>query len=233
MVEEIATQPELTTPSQPQTENRLRKYLLFGILGFLLLASASYAGYWYGVRNEKLQLKTQNLTPTQIPVATLTPTFPPETTPSSDETAGWKTYSNPKHGYEFKYPTEATIVDVDGFGGCIMVKMDFARLSLKSPGVAAGGCVVTGRGALETYEPISETIQINGQTYVAKGDREDSLKNPDAKIRFREFFRIEDLNEINDFIVEYGGSYNPSDVNAYQAEKELTKKILSTFKFLD
>jgi hypothetical protein len=126
------------------------------------------------------------------------------------------------------------ISDVDEFdkGDCIRVGMGFAHLSIKGPEAAAGGCIETARGAIETYEPISETIKIAGRTYVASGDREDSSKNPDAKVRFREFLRIENLNEVSDFILEYGGSYNPSEIDTYRAEKEIIKTILSTFKFL-
>jgi hypothetical protein len=97
--------------------NKWLKIGLLALAGLLLAGGLVWAGMQIGKNSKlksqksKLQLKSQNLTPTQTPVVTLTPTFLPENTPLPDETAGWKTYevdymSTKTFGFRLKYPSD-------------------------------------------------------------------------------------------------------------------------------
>ena len=70
--------------------------ILFILLGILIFV------WWYFAQSG---FPSGNPSPTVItPRATSTPTPSPSTT--SDQTANWKTYTNTKYGYSFKYPAD-------------------------------------------------------------------------------------------------------------------------------
>jgi len=116
MNEEV-TQTEPIAVTQPQTEPqakpRVLKYVFLGLLGLLLLAGTTYAGYWYGVKSEKLlvsppngQPETQTLTPT-TPISTPTPL-------AEDKTKDWKTYTNEDLQYTIKHPNDLKLDELEG-----------------------------------------------------------------------------------------------------------------------
>lgn len=69
------------------------------VIVVLILVGVFCAGYWYGtnvklqIPNEKLQLKIQNLTPTQGLIPTL------------DPIADWKTFNSAINNYLLQYPS--------------------------------------------------------------------------------------------------------------------------------
>lgn len=87
--------PSVFSPT-PQ-KNFTPKFIVLVVL-LLLLGTGAYAGIWYW----------QNQQVTQEVV----PTF----TPRVDATADWKTYTNTKYGFEFKYPGDWEMVSYDGSG---------------------------------------------------------------------------------------------------------------------
>jgi len=91
VVSEIEKSPEVQVPvkSKPWL-----KPLLFSILGIVLAAGLVFAGY------KIAQLKQVQPGPQPIPTPVV------EATPTPDETANWKTYTNTKYNYQFRYPNE-------------------------------------------------------------------------------------------------------------------------------
>jgi len=59
-------------------------------------------GYWIGTKNTKSTIPTGLLTATATGTV---PTAATGTATATDETAGWKTYTNDKFGFSFKYPS--------------------------------------------------------------------------------------------------------------------------------
>ena len=118
-IQEVAppTQPEpvTTVPAQLPKKNNLLTIVIpacrqAGCLIAILLVGIGgvYAGIQIG--KKQVMIKPSPVIPTIIPTQVLEPTtIPtqvPETTniPTLDETANWKTYTNTRHGFEFKYP---------------------------------------------------------------------------------------------------------------------------------
>lgn len=84
-----AVQAEI--PIQPANQFS-RSPIFLGLLVFLLLLSFSFLGY------QNMQLQKQIESMQTLPSAT--------TQPNPDSTANWKTYTNTKYGFEFKYPED-------------------------------------------------------------------------------------------------------------------------------
>src|SRR3989344_3813176 len=86
-------QPTQSTPPPPSSANSSKTFLL--IIGTItLMAISAVGGYFIGSNKQP-----QPSQPSQsLPTATSTPT------PMSNETTNWKTYTDTKHGYSFKYP---------------------------------------------------------------------------------------------------------------------------------
>lgn len=100
---EIAETPQ---PSESKPTN-WPKMVLALVLGLTLLATATYAGYWYGTQQtrqiEKPAVVSQ---PTSKPTATPEPTSPSVT----DPTVNWKTYKSNKVGYSIKAPPNWEVI---------------------------------------------------------------------------------------------------------------------------
>ena len=111
----IQSQSPMEVPPKPAKP--WLKIVLLAVLGLVLAGGLFFAGMQIGkqpaTRNRQHATRIiPSLTPTQPPVATSTPTFPlVETTPPSDETSGWKTYTNLKYNYQFRYPNDFKIVE--------------------------------------------------------------------------------------------------------------------------
>jgi len=88
-------------PAEVKASSPKSKILIISLLGFIVLALIGGGSYLIKnsnlkSQNSNLQLKSQNLTPTQSSI--LSPA------PSIDPTANWKTYTNTKYGYSINYP---------------------------------------------------------------------------------------------------------------------------------
>lgn len=74
---------------------------ILAVLAVLALAGAYYVGTTAG----KLPSINISLTPASPDASLGGPPLPPEVpSPSTDETANWKTYADKKYGYSFRYP---------------------------------------------------------------------------------------------------------------------------------
>lgn len=86
-------------PKAPMTEGK--SHLKWLIVAFVLAAVAIFL-FWSTVLNSP---QTQ---PTPIP----TPTIAASLSPTSDPTAGWKTYTNSKNSYQLQYPQNAILKEI-------------------------------------------------------------------------------------------------------------------------
>lgn len=75
------------------------------LVGILIIMVVAGGAFYFG-RQTTPKPQTQN------PVVTSTP----QPSPSPDETSNWKTYTNTKNGYSFKYPSDWSISGI-GPGG--------------------------------------------------------------------------------------------------------------------
>ncbi len=115
MPEEVFETPQPTQPVVESKPTNWPRVILAAVLGLGLLATAAYAGYYYG---------TQQVQPAEkpTPVSRPAPTATPKTTPTpipvvEDETSGWKTYmyqSKTGGSYEVRYPTDWSFVEAEG-----------------------------------------------------------------------------------------------------------------------
>lgn len=220
MAEGISIQPEPIATPQPQTKPQVLKYVLFAILGLLLLGGSTYTGYWYGIKNEKLKMKdekplvspaggqpkTENLTPTEIPTVILTPT--------PDPTTNWKTYTNSKYRFSFKYPSTWTTPENEpGDPNTITSKGAEGSVNIHLVEYFGGAC-----------PPEYEKIQIDNRDF-------DTCH----------YIREEKVEAWEQIVKEFDtliGSYRGLQIDAYanippQANRDTVLKILSTFQFLD
>lgn len=71
------------------------------VIGILIAVAVS--GYLVFVRNMRVAV---------VPTLTVSPSI--SASPVTDGTASWKTYTNTKYGFEFKYPSEFSVVEYGG-----------------------------------------------------------------------------------------------------------------------
>ncbi len=98
----ITPQPQnLATPELPSPHKHfLNKKFIVTFVILALLGTGAYAGIWYwGNYNSQYGFEGT------------AETFTPRPSALPDATAGWKTYTNTKYGFEFKYPSDWTLED--------------------------------------------------------------------------------------------------------------------------
>jgi hypothetical protein len=96
---------------EPQQTNNAK--LIYSIGGIVLLLLGTVGGYYLGHSRGKTE---STVTPTQT-TSTVTPTTVSTAPTATDETATWKTYTNTKYGYSFKYPESNQAPENEGIDG--------------------------------------------------------------------------------------------------------------------
>lgn len=125
-----------------------------------------------------------------------------------DETAGWKTYTNEKYGFEIKYPPNYNVSNLrDGIvGKSLESKYSFIDFSdLQKP-----------------YGPVNKSIIING----IEGMESKILGNMDGGIDYGVSFKSQKTQN------GYLGVGFLTNAKGYESKIEEFKEILSTFKFI-
>ncbi len=92
----VVEQTPPVSPTAPKKFNRIIIFLIF----FVVIAIVGIGAYALGTKN-------QPKTPTSSPVAVIQPT------PTPDLTANWKTYTDDKYKFSFKYPDSWVIKTLD------------------------------------------------------------------------------------------------------------------------
>ena len=229
------------------------KTLLWVLLGSFLTALIVGGGiFWWQKRSfEKLK---QELVATKTPIlpSPISPTpTPPLPTPTPDPYANWLVYKNEVYNYEFRYPPQAVIseVDKDAFGLspeeaeagitfedkynkytgkiCITVSYKLGYVQISAPvnkNFAHVLCGRTGR-AYEGPEREEELV-IEGKKYKAKGFEE---KGPGETLNFHNETLVVVLDDGTR--IEYGSKPDSSATFAdYQSMRKEIVKIVESFK---
>lgn len=218
--------PEVFVP-QPKP-NKFKIFLFIVFINTLF----SIISYLY-LQNQRLK---KQFTQPQI-----TPTAPPNAkylfSQPTDETAGWKTYTNSELGYELKYPPNWKSVTDCKFGTTCFSSENFEQ-TVNEAG-EGGGFYITKKGGLFSISTSSKDDVMDLNSYCHPGGPllisscvDTKLEGIDAKKRV---LNIQDGTEYateigtltNKFLVILGQNYSS------QSDKKILDQILSTFKFVN
>lgn len=118
----VDSQPDPLVSSEPTAINpsshNFSKSILIGILIFILLSLTAYGAYWY--TKNYLVVPYSQPTISNVPPETSQPensfsNLDSQATPAlTDETAGWKKYTNPTNEFTFLYPSGWDLIENTG-----------------------------------------------------------------------------------------------------------------------
>lgn len=178
--------------------------ILAGILFFTFIISAFFAGMIYQGKKDLSAYQQSNVI------------TKPSSTPNP--TANWKTYTNAKYGFEFKYPATH---DIAAFGNNKVEISPAISVCLK------GDCTFFSVNSYENKNNLSITdwlTNIRPDLYNAKTDsKQDIIINNYNAIKISRKFDVSYYLIHNSNINDIGFGYS----------SKLGAQILSTFKFTD
>lgn len=196
--------------------------------------------WWQNLRFEraKEKLPRPEISP-EVP--TPTPPFP---TPTPDPYEGWLTYTNDVYDYEFKYPPEASISEVEqsAFGLspeeveagvtfedkfreytgkiCITVTYNLGYVQISAPTNKGFAHVICGRTGRAYEGPDrSETLTIDGGIYTAEGFEE---QGPSEALNFHNETLVVTLDD--GIRSEYGS--RPDETATFADYLEMREEII-------
>lgn len=104
------------------------------VLVLVIVAVAIGGAYYFGTLKNNTGLVS--VVPTLTPIVSTQSVINPTINPTLDPTANWKTYSNTKYGFEFKYPIDQKLDD-NGKGeiGIGKVSLSINKLGQNAPKV--------------------------------------------------------------------------------------------------
>ncbi|MCX6704713.1 MAG: PsbP-related protein [Candidatus Woesebacteria bacterium] len=219
-------------PQIPQTERDNHWISILAMAIFVLFSLGVVAFLYY--QNQQLKNMLASYQATPIPLVSPTPI-------AEAETADWKTYTNTKYGFSFKYPSEL-IISTDT--NCSPETIYFDKTKLKFPDSCGYGGVYTPlmvtmkkptttnysqeiQGSIEYNKYsnlINKTIKIGQYTAYEYGGRVEVESYITGQYNYILIIPISKDIEINLMFTEIEG--NRYDLNTFD-------QILSTFKFID
>jgi len=243
MIEQTPEVPEKQT--EPETVPVCNKpccqyiTILLVVIGLLFVVGAVYTG---------MQISKKR-TPVVLPTAPPPEVRPIEASPTSipDETANWKTYSNQKYGFEFKYPQNFQIT-AEGLGQyflnqkpAIVLESDNfiylhnqinAILTVSVKSNAKSECDYVPRGVTDTLR----NQVINGIDFTVFSESGAATGNFYSNTIFH-YLKDTTCYEMVTTIHESSDGNTPEALPKINEQKAIFNKqfdqILSTFKFLD
>lgn len=141
----------------------------------------------------------------------------PEPVKHQNEAANWKTYTNTKYGFEFRYPSSwPKVTAISAFSG------DYLPTGRSFVAIYPDSYPAQDfSGRIDVYDvPKSQVLKDNPYTKYG-------VKAPDSTINGITWTQYDTLNGKDFFTEKAGKTYEVS------ASEEITNQILSTFKFLD
>lgn len=221
-------QPLIQTPIPTQPPTNWSKNLLFTVLGLIIVAGSVFVGIQIGKSQTPSQqpvVAQPTASPTQIAVnQTIQPTANLTTNPITD----WKTYTNSKYNFSFKYPSDwiTKFVSVSGFDDQVWIADSVSSMPTTLPGQIGNGA----RASI-TIQISSKDISLN---YSEKDFNQfESLSyNVGGLTGIRKTgISKEGLSRETIITVKMGNEYlniMPLDT---ETNKQHLDQILSTFKF--
>lgn len=191
------------------------------ILVLILIAGALGAVYYFGTLKNKPSLVS--IIPTSTPVVSAQPVVNSTVKPTSDPTVNWKTYTNQKYNFTFRYPGDW---NTDDAGSLIAVSDTQDNYSLQIDAIEvyeSGYCYTWDK---ETIISVAgKSARIRNGTYTGKPAEicgTPSLKNAN-RTATQIFIPYQGSIEL---LINY---YYP--VTELDTAKTTLTQILSTFKF--
>ncbi len=171
---------------------------------FLILGGVVYAGIWYW----------QNQQVAQEVVPTLTP--------RADVTADWKTYTNTQYGFEFKYPKDWSVFE------------DLPYIFIADTTISSGTSTCKTKEDILTNYYLCSKITISTH-YFQSPSILDHLKSDGWNQKDVDNNTIKvgllDLVRVNDSYILYGPTTHKGTEVINNFNTDLSRQILSTFKF--
>ena len=225
---EILETPQPVQPTESKSTD-WTKIILAAVLGFVLLASSAYAGYWYGT--QQVQQPEKPAPVVSQPTPKPTPTPEPTTTPVvEDETENWETYTNTVLSVSFRYPHKISEVIECETGSVFIVPLDRNFDPCQSSG---GRFYITAEEAgfslpdwyYRDYDIKTESVSI-GSKSATKYSGTISSEEPAPIPPSLYIIAVPmDTKTVLVNVEDYPG--------AKTLDNDLVEQILSTFKFLD
>lgn len=194
------------------------------ILLLIVTCLSTLTSGWLFYQNLQLQKQISQLQAQPSPLPSETPI------PSADPTADWKTYTNTKYNYEFKYPSDFNL-EKSTSGEYFQTKLNnrliFYATNDQSSTIA---------DYLVKTDKISQNANEGPPSLQVQSTKKTVIHGLNS-IQREEYLTDADLTQINTYFkkgsVVVSIALEPTPGNPRSEDESLYQQILSTFKFTD